>query len=340
MDTKPTTKPKSRVRRWLRPWWAKALALLLLAGIGFGVYRLVVPAPPPPAPASSDAVLADITQLVQAAGVLQPRVKVDVGAQVSGQVQKIHVQLGQQVKKGDLLVSLDPELARSDVAQAEAAVAQQAALIESLQASLKLARREAERQQRLLRGEATAATESERADTELAKLEADLRGQSATLKRLQAELTTRQLRLGYTTITAPMSGLLASDARSRASSTARSERSVSTRPSACRASARLSLPAPQPTSTVRPSGRPCSFSKRVSGVCSVAVFTNARKPSSVVARRGVPPCSSGRVKSSSNRRCVVTPRRRAQRSTVASVLGEQSASSASALISAVRCSAT
>ena len=37
----------------------------------------------------------------------QPRVKVDV-AQVSGQVQKIHVQLGQQVKKGEVLVSLDP----------------------------------------------------------------------------------------------------------------------------------------------------------------------------------------------------------------------------------------
>jgi macrolide-specific efflux system membrane fusion protein len=73
---------------------------------------------------------------VQAAGVLQPKVKVDVGAQVSGQVRKIHVQLGQQVHKGDVLVSLDPELARNDVAQAEAALAQQAALIDSRQADL------------------------------------------------------------------------------------------------------------------------------------------------------------------------------------------------------------
>lgn len=206
MNPKPSSASPGFIRRALRPWWARVSLLAVGIGLAWGAYRLVNPPPPPPAPPSGTAALADIVQTVQAAGVLQPRVKVDVGAQVSGQVQKIHVQLGQQVKKGDLLVSLDPELARSEVAQAEAAVAQQAALIEARQADLKLTRAEVERQRRLLKGEATAATEAERAEVELTKLEADLRGQSASLKRLQAELDKRRLSLGHASITAPMDG--------------------------------------------------------------------------------------------------------------------------------------
>lgn len=196
---------KASRENWLKSWRVRAAILVLLGG-AYGAYKALIPPPPPPAPPSGEVTLADISQTVQAAGVLQPRLKVDVGAQVSGQVRQLHVQLGQQVKKGDLLVSLDPELARSDLAQAEASVTQQVALIEVRQADLKIARREAERQRRLLAGEATAATEAERAETDLAKLEADLRGQSASLKRLQAELEKRRLSLGYTTITAPIDG--------------------------------------------------------------------------------------------------------------------------------------
>lgn len=194
-------------RAWFRSKKFRVAAALALVAAAVAYFSLK-PAPPAPPPPTGEAKTADIVQTVQAAGVLQPKVKVDVGAQVSGQVRKIHVQLGQQVRKGDVLVSLDPELARNDVAQAEAALAQQAALIDSRQADLKLARAERARQVRLLAGEATAATEAERAEVELAKLEADLRGQGANLKRLQAELDKRRLALGYTTITAPTDGVV------------------------------------------------------------------------------------------------------------------------------------
>lgn len=200
------TNIKTRLKRGLRPWWARLLLLAALGGAAFGLWRLINPPPPPPPPPTGEVKAADITQVVQAAGILQPRVKVDVGAQVSGQVQTLHVELGQQVRKGELLVSLDPELARSDVVQAEAALAQQAALIDSREVDLKLLTAEAARQRRLLAREATAAVEAERAETELAKLQAELRGANAQLKRLQAELDNRRLRLGYTSIRAPMDG--------------------------------------------------------------------------------------------------------------------------------------
>jgi macrolide-specific efflux system membrane fusion protein len=190
---------------WLRRWRAWLIAGLLCgaAAIGWKLTHPTADAAPPP---SGTVTLADVTQTVQAAGVLQAKLKVDVGAQVSGQVQKLHVELGQNVKKGDLLVSLDPELARSDVAQAEASLAQQRAALDSRLIDLAAARREVVRQQRLLKGSATAPTEAERADTDLAKGEADVRGQTATLARLQADLAKKQLALGYTRITAPMDG--------------------------------------------------------------------------------------------------------------------------------------
>lgn len=189
---------------WHR-WRTRLIVLALLAAAAAGWWFTRTP-PAPPAPPSGVVALADITQTVQAAGVLQAKTRVDVGAQVSGQIQTLHVELGQRVSKGDLLVSLDPELARSDVAQAEAAVAQAAAALDSRRIDAEAARRELKRQQRLLAGQATSGNEAEKAETDLAKIEADLRGQAATVARLQAELDKKKVSLSYTRITAPMDG--------------------------------------------------------------------------------------------------------------------------------------
>jgi len=193
------------MKAFLKRWRARLIVIAVLAAAGIG-WRLTHQPPPPAPPPSGVVALADITQTVQAAGVLQAKTKVDVGAQVSGQIQTLHVQLGQQVKKGELLVALDPELARSDVAQAEAALAQARAQLDASRVDAEAARREVARQRRLLAGQATATTEAERAETDLAKIEAALRGQAATVARFEADLENRKLRLSYTRITAPMDG--------------------------------------------------------------------------------------------------------------------------------------
>ena len=193
------------MKAFLKRWRTRLIVIAVLAAAAAGWWFTRTPAPPPALP-SGVVALADVTQTVQAAGVLQAKTRVDVGAQVSGQIQTIHVQLGQQVKKGELLVSLDPELARSDVAQAEASLAQARAAVDSSKVDAEAAKREVARQRRLLGGQATAATEAERAETDLAKIEAALRGQVAVVARLEAELDNRKLRLSYTRITAPMDG--------------------------------------------------------------------------------------------------------------------------------------
>jgi macrolide-specific efflux system membrane fusion protein len=188
--------------RKLRWWFAIALALL-----GWQVWRHATAAPPPQPP-TGEVRPVDIVQIVQAAGALQARTRVDVGAQVGGQVKAIPVVLGQAVKKGDLLVLIDPELAQSDVVRAEASLAQQRAQLDSRGIDLQAARRELERQRRLLSVDATAATEAEKADNEVAKLEADVRGQAANLAQLQAQLDRSKVNLAYTRITAPMDGVV------------------------------------------------------------------------------------------------------------------------------------
>ncbi len=197
----------ARIKTWVRKlrWW-------IAGGLVIGGWLLYsrLTTPPPPPPPTGEAKLADIVQTVQAAGILQAKTRVDVGAQVSGQVKEIPVVLGQAVKKDQLLVLLDPELARSDVERAEAAVTQQKAALDSRRVDLEAARRELTRQKRLLAGDATAAIDAETAQNNVDKVEADVRGQMANLAQLQAAVDRSRLNLSYTRITAPMDGTVVS----------------------------------------------------------------------------------------------------------------------------------
>ncbi|MYM85879.1 efflux RND transporter periplasmic adaptor subunit [Rugamonas sp. FT82W] len=148
----------------------------------------------------------DIAKFVHATGQLQPLVRVEIGAQVSGQVRQLHVQLGQAVKQGTLLVSLDSDSGRNAVQQAEAALAQQVAITKRSFIELQAARREAERQTRLLAGDATTSLDREKADTELAKSDAEHDAQQASLAQKRADLIDKQLKLTFTRVPAPIDG--------------------------------------------------------------------------------------------------------------------------------------
>lgn len=61
-----------------------------------------------------------IQSVVTAQGTLEPKDYVDVGAQVSGEVIKLHVEIGDPVKAGDLLAEIDPDVYESQVKSSEA----------------------------------------------------------------------------------------------------------------------------------------------------------------------------------------------------------------------------
>ncbi|QGZ66928.1 efflux RND transporter periplasmic adaptor subunit [Paraburkholderia acidisoli] len=156
----------------------------------------------------------DIEVSVTALGTLQPQSYVDVGAQASGEIRRIAVQPGSVVRKGDLLVEIDPSVQQAKVDTDRAALESLRAQLDGAEASAVLAREENERQRTMNADGATRQQDVQSAQATLraavahvADLRAQIEGASSTLKGDQAQL-------GYTRIYAPMSGtVITLDAR-------------------------------------------------------------------------------------------------------------------------------
>lgn len=82
----------------------------------------------------------DLQQSVLATGKLDALRKVDVGAQVSGQLKTLSVAIGDKVKKDQLLGVIDPEQAENQIKEVEATLMELRAQRQQAEAELKLAR--------------------------------------------------------------------------------------------------------------------------------------------------------------------------------------------------------
>ncbi len=133
-----------------------------------------------------------ITEFDEFSGRLEAIDKVEVRPRVAGYIESIHFTPGALVNKGDTLFVIDPKPYAAEVARAEAALA-------AAQARLALTNSEADRAQRLLADRAIAQREfEERANTQ--------REAEAALQSAQAALELARPNLGYTRVTAPISG--------------------------------------------------------------------------------------------------------------------------------------
>ena len=152
----------------------------------------------------------DVEDSVTALGNLQPRDYVDVGAQVSGQLDKLLVDFGAKVKKGDLLAEIDPQLqnakVEADKAQLKNLRAQQA----DRQAQLDLVRGQYSRQKMLNAEKATSEDAYQSALSSQRSAEAGLNSIKAQIEQTSSTLQGDQVTLGYTKIYAPIDGTVVS----------------------------------------------------------------------------------------------------------------------------------
>jgi len=192
----------SRTRRPVR--WLWLAACVAVAG-AIGWYRLAGVAPRSEF-LTARVLRGSIENTVLAAGTLQPYAYVDVGAQTSGQLKSLHVQLGDKVKKGQLLAEIDPLISASKVAEATATLANLQAQWEGKKAQFELARLQKSRSDDLLRQGAQATSDSEIAQSNYKLAHSALQALEAQIKQARAELETAQVNLGYTRIIAPMDG--------------------------------------------------------------------------------------------------------------------------------------
>jgi len=147
---------------------------------------------------------------VSALGTLQPLQFVDVGTQVTGQLRKLHVVIGQAVKKGELIAEIDPTLFESRVGQTSALILNSQAQLADRRAQLALARQTAERNRTLMGSDAVSRQELEASEAALRQAEAGVRSIEAQIRQQDAALVFDRTNLRYTKIYAPMDGTVVS----------------------------------------------------------------------------------------------------------------------------------
>ncbi|MFM5591457.1 efflux RND transporter periplasmic adaptor subunit [Aeromonas veronii] len=171
---------------------------------------LIWPSQPPKAMLTAQVTREDIAQTVLASGVLQAVEQVDVGAQVSGQVTKLAVEAGDQVKQGDLLAEIDPLIAQNNLKTAEAELASNRAQLKIKQAQLKQNELAWRRQQQMFKQEASSRADLESAEALLAVTRAELQNSQANIDNAIIKVERAKTELGYTKILAPMDGTVIS----------------------------------------------------------------------------------------------------------------------------------
>ena len=167
------------------------------------------------APVSTVAVTrADIESSVTALGTLQPRRYVDVGAQASGQIRKLHVEVGDPIRQGQLLVEIDPSTQQARLDAGRYSIDNLKAQLAEQRAQFQLAQQQQQRQRALAAAGATRAEDLQSADAQLKVTQARIDMYQAQIRQAQASLRSDEAELGYTRIYAPMDGtVVAVDAR-------------------------------------------------------------------------------------------------------------------------------
>ncbi len=197
----------------LRPAWAAArkrpyvsigLAALLIAALVYGVTAMGGSGTPDFTTAT--VTRGDIEDSVTALGNLQPKNYVDVGAQATGQLKKLYVDIGDTVKEGQLLAEIDPQVQTAKVKSDEANVSNLQAQLRDRQAQYALAEANFERQKRLMAANATSRGDYNSASQELKSAAAQVGAVKAQIAAAQSQLSGDSVTLGYTKIYAPMSG--------------------------------------------------------------------------------------------------------------------------------------
>lgn len=147
---------------------------------------------------------------VDATGEIFATELIDVGAQVSGQIKKLYVKLGDQVKKGDMIASIDSSTQQNSIDNKEAQLAIYKAQLESAKVALNIAKTQFDRENALFTKNATSKQEFESAKNTYSANSAKIKELEAQIKQTNIELSTAKINLGYTKITAPRDGTVVS----------------------------------------------------------------------------------------------------------------------------------
>lgn len=145
---------------------------------------------------------------VLANGIIESSNLVSVGAQVSGQVQSLKVDVGDRVTAGQLVAEIDSMPQQNTLKTRTAALTAALAQKKAKEASLYQAQLAYNRQQKMLKGDAASREDFEAAEANLKVLRAELDAMDAEIDQAKIAVDTAQIDLGYTKISSPINGIV------------------------------------------------------------------------------------------------------------------------------------
>ncbi|MEH8026468.1 efflux RND transporter periplasmic adaptor subunit [Gallibacterium anatis] len=183
-----------------------AVVLIILAAI----YYFNLQSQPKTTYLTETAKYSDIQQTVVATGTVRSSNRVEVGARVSGKVEKILVKLGQKVKKGELIAELDSITQENTLNSAQAQLAAYKAQLVAAQTAYRVANSNFQRIAKLYKRKASSLDDYENAQNNLDSAKANVEQIQAQIKQSEIEVNTAATNLNYTKITSPIDGTVIS----------------------------------------------------------------------------------------------------------------------------------
>ena len=152
--------------------------------------------------------LGDVEALVVTSGTLNPIEIVDVGAQVSGKIEKLYVDFNSPVTKGQIVAELDQKPLKMKIDQNEANFKSRMAALERSKVSLSQALKGFERAKSLFAKELISIEEMDTAEAGYLGAKSDVISAEASLSQAKSTLDLSKVDLTYSVIRAPVDGVV------------------------------------------------------------------------------------------------------------------------------------
>ncbi len=150
----------------------------------------------------------DITQIVTGTGKIYPEVEVKISAEVSGEIVEMPVKVGQNVRKGQLLVKIKPDFYIARKEAVEASLKSALAQLEIAKANLSKAESEFKRAEELYNKKLISDAEYENARTSYNIMKAQYASASSAVEQARASLRQAEEDLAKTVIYSPIDGII------------------------------------------------------------------------------------------------------------------------------------
>jgi HlyD family secretion protein len=152
----------------------------------------------------------DITSAIQATGTLNPVILVEVGSQVSGNIEHLYADFNSVVKKNQVIAQIDPMLSEADVQKATANYKAALASVEKAKVIVTDTRRTLNRYDALIKENLVSQSDVDTAQTNYDSAVAQLEAARAQVEQTRAALDFARTRLDYTVIRSPVDGIVLS----------------------------------------------------------------------------------------------------------------------------------